>query len=99
MTAKEKPLSRLEETMKPAIPQTDSIEELARFWQSHDVTDFDEELEEVEAPTFRRRMEEIVPVPLTPVERKAVREIAESKGIEETALIHQWVREKLPQPQ
>ena len=26
--------------MKLAIPQTDSIDELAQFWQSHDVTEF-----------------------------------------------------------
>jgi hypothetical protein len=31
----------------PKIPQTDSIEELARFWDAHDLTDFEDELEEV----------------------------------------------------
>ena len=29
------------------LPQTDSIEELAKFWDNHDVTDFNDELEEV----------------------------------------------------
>ena len=29
------------------IPQTDSIQELARFWDTHDLTDFEDELEEV----------------------------------------------------
>ena len=84
--------------MKPPIPQTDSIEELAQFWQSHDLTDFDVEFEKVEAPAFRRRAGEIVPVPLSPAERQAVRKIAASQGLEETALIHQWVRERLLQP-
>lgn len=37
----EKPMSSRE------IPETDSIEELARFWDTHDLTDFEEELEEV----------------------------------------------------
>ena len=32
------------------IPQTDSIRELAEFWDTHDVTDFDDELEEVTEP-------------------------------------------------
>ncbi|MEK6323677.1 MAG: CopG family antitoxin [Acidobacteriota bacterium] len=36
------------------IPQTDSIEELAQFWDSHDLTDFAEELEEVSEPVFER---------------------------------------------
>ena len=33
--------------MKPKIPQTDSIQELARFWQHHDIIDFEDDLEEV----------------------------------------------------
>lgn len=36
------------------MPQIDSIEELVRFWQVHDLTDFEEELEEVDEPVFRR---------------------------------------------
>jgi len=34
---------------------TDSIEELARFWDSHDLTDFAADLEEVAEPVFERR--------------------------------------------
>jgi hypothetical protein len=37
------------------IPQTDSIEDLARFWDTHDLTDFENELEEVAEPIFERR--------------------------------------------
>jgi hypothetical protein len=36
------------------IPQNDSIEELAKFWDTHDITDFEEELEEVSEPGFDR---------------------------------------------
>ncbi len=36
------------------IPVTDSIEELARFWNTHSLTDFEGELEEVTEPVFRR---------------------------------------------
>ena len=34
------------------IPQTDSIEELAQLWGTHDLTDFEDELEEVSEPVF-----------------------------------------------
>ncbi|MEK7832443.1 MAG: hypothetical protein AAB401_15235 [Acidobacteriota bacterium] len=34
------------------IIQTDSIQELAQFWDTHDLTDFEEELEEVLEPVF-----------------------------------------------
>jgi hypothetical protein len=38
----------VEKTMKtPKIPRLDSIEELARFWDTHDLTEFKGELEEV----------------------------------------------------
>ena len=39
------------------IPNTDSIEELARFWDTHDLTDFQAELQEVRTPVFSRRKE------------------------------------------
>jgi hypothetical protein len=28
------------------IPQTDSIQELAQFWDTHDLTDFEEQLKD-----------------------------------------------------
>ena len=37
---------------KTKLPQTDSIQELARFWEKHDLTDFEDELEEVTEPVF-----------------------------------------------
>lgn len=36
------------------IPETDSIEALAEFWDTHDVTDLEDDLEEVEARVFVR---------------------------------------------
>lgn len=36
------------------IPQTDSITELAKFWDSHSVADFDDQLDEVIEPIFDR---------------------------------------------
>ena len=35
--------------------QTDSIQELALFWDTNDVTNFDDELEEVDEPVFERQ--------------------------------------------
>jgi hypothetical protein len=42
---------------KPKIPDGSSIEELAEFWDTHDVTDFLDELVEVTEPIFERRLE------------------------------------------
>ena len=35
------------------LPKTDSIQELAQFWDTHDLTDFEDELEEVTEPSLR----------------------------------------------
>jgi hypothetical protein len=83
----------VEETMMAKMPKTDSIQELAEFWQRHDVTDFEDELEEVPGPVFQRA--HVVGVPLTGDEHQAVRDAAASRGIDEAALIHEWVKERL----
>jgi predicted DNA binding CopG/RHH family protein len=80
--------------MNQKMPKTDSIEELARFWDVHDITDFEDQLEEVTDPVFQREMEAIF-VPLEPQEVEAVKRMAASAGIEYSALIRGWVLEKL----
>jgi hypothetical protein len=36
------------------LPMTDCIQELAHFWDSHNLTDFEGELEVVDEPIFQR---------------------------------------------
>ena len=79
----------------PKIPHTDSIAELARFWDTHDLTDFEDELEEVHESVFERREEETVTIRLPTAEVEAVKRLAKAKGVGHTALIQEWVREKL----
>ena len=71
------------------IPQIDSIQELANFWDTHDLTDFENELEEVQKSVF----EPIVPLALTPEEAAAVTAAAKSRGISPLMLIREWVTE------
>lgn len=77
------------------LPRTDSIEELARFWDSHDVTDFGEKLEEVPGPVFEREAVVVVRLSSGEAEAEAVKSIARSKGIGDAELIHEWVAEKV----
>jgi hypothetical protein len=75
------------------LPETDSIRELAQFWDTHDLTEFEEELEEVTEPVFEPAT--VIPLNLQSDEADAVRRIAETKGIAESELIRGWVREKI----
>lgn len=43
------------------LPMTDSIEELAEFWDTHDATDFWDEFEEVAEPIFEPNVKIIRP--------------------------------------
>ena len=78
------------------IPQTDSIQELARFWDTHDLTDFEDQLEEVSEPVFER--EGVVKIQLEPEEIEALNEIAKAKGVGSADLIREWVLEKIQLP-
>lgn len=76
------------------IPQTDSIQELAEFWDTHDLTGFEGQLKEIEEPIFER--EALVEIRLQSVEIEAVREVAKERGVDHTELIREWVLEKIP---
>ena len=76
-----------------ALPQTDSIQELAQFWDTHDLTDFEDELQEVTEPVFERRT--VIALDLESEEAEAVKKLAESKGVADAELIRGWVREKI----
>jgi hypothetical protein len=80
---------------KVEIPDTDSIEEMARFWDTHDATDFDDEFEEVTEPVFERKRRTVMVVPLEPKEVEAVEKIAKAKGLDKRTLLRQWVLEGL----
>lgn len=79
----------------PRIPNSDSIAELASFWDTHDLTDFEDQLEEVPAPVFCRDESEMVSVRLAPGEAEAIQRIAKTRGTDVGILLHDWVSEKL----
>lgn len=88
------PLSKVERQMKAeALPTTDSIQELAQFWDTHHLTAFEDELEEVTEPVFAPR--KALRLDLDSTEADAVRKLAEAKGVADAELIHSWVREKI----
>ncbi len=77
------------------IPQIDSIEELAKFWDTHDLTDFEDELEEVGEPVFDRGSQTVVRIHLLREQAEALKRIARSRGMGEAELVREWVKEKL----
>ncbi len=84
---------------KSNLPKTDSIKKLAEFWDTHEVTDFEDELEEVAEPVFSRRgvgaRVGAINVPLQQREAKAVQGLAQAKGISSEQLVRRWVLQKI----
>ena len=78
---------------KSMLPKIDSIEKLAEFWDTHDLTDFEDELEEVAEPVFVRG--NAIKVSLKSREAETVRQMAQAKGVSPEELIRAWVLQEL----
>ena len=77
------------------MPQTDSVTELAHFWDAHDLTEFNDEIEEVKTSVFERGSQNVLRVTLPPNEAAALHRAAESRGLGDTELVREWLSEKL----
>jgi predicted DNA binding CopG/RHH family protein len=88
----------MESAMKgEKIPETDSIEELTKFWDSHDLTDFENQLEEVTEPVFQGEPGVRLSIRLNSTELESLRRLASERGLEEVVLIREWALERLHQ--
>jgi len=77
-------------------PRSHPIQALAEFWDTHDLTDFEDQLEAVTDPIFVRAS--LVQIHLQPVEVEAIKQVAQQRGIDYTDLIQEWVLEKIYTP-
>ena len=73
-----------------------AIHELADFWDSHEVTDFDTELEEVKKPVFINDSESnSISVTINASEFPLLKRIAKQMGKNESELVSEWVHHKI----
>lgn len=87
-------VSDLGEQKQSRIPKFASMEEEAEFWDTHDITDFLDELK----PTtleFSGNLAQGLVVRFDSDIFKRVCGIAHNKGVTPDALVHQWVVERL----
>ncbi|HEV8062644.1 MAG TPA: CopG family antitoxin [Gemmataceae bacterium] len=78
---------------KSKLPKTDSIKKLAEFWDNHDLTDFQTELEVVADPVFVRKP--VINAPLDVADAEAVEQLARHKRVSREELIRTWVLQKV----
>lgn len=78
---------------KPKIPTSGSIQELAEFWDKHELTDYEDDLEDVTEPVFVRGS--AIKVPLEASEAEAVEKLAKAQGVTREELVRGWVLQHL----
>jgi hypothetical protein len=78
--------------VKKHIPDFESYEEEAEFWDTHDSTEFEWEPVEVKVS---RPLKVTFAIRLDPQTVEQLREIAASMGIGPTTLARTWILEKL----
>jgi predicted phosphatase len=76
-----------------SLPKIDSISKLAKFWETHDVTDFADGLEEVTEPVFVRSKG--LTVRLLPSDAEALRALAVKRHVPDSVLVAAWIHERV----
>jgi hypothetical protein len=76
------------------IPQFRSREEEAEFWDTHDVTDYLDELEPVKV-RFARNLSEGITIRFDPKTLATLRLQAREKGVGPSTLARMWILERL----
>ena len=82
--------------MKPRepIPQFQTVEEEAEFWDTHDFTDYLDELKPVKV-RFAKNLSEGITIRFDPETLRKLREEAKRKGMGPTTLARMWILERL----
>jgi hypothetical protein len=79
------------------LPETfDSIEEMADFWDTHDLTDYAEFLTPVEATVANHPTHDYV-ISLSDSLNTLLHQTVQQEGVSLNTLVNLWVQEKLQQ--
>jgi hypothetical protein len=76
------------------IPEFRNREEEAEFWDTHDVTDYLNELRPVRV-NFAPNLSAGMTVHLEPADREALARVAAERGMGPATLVQMWIKERL----
>ena len=76
-----------------SLSNSQTIEQLAEFWDTHDATDFDEQTHEVEMHFELDRRYHYVAI--DPDLLSSLRQRAQARGLSTESLINLWLQERL----
>ena len=85
---------------KSRIPTFKTVEEEAVFWDTHDLAEFEDELEEVRDVRFvKARPKKAITVRLEEDTLAALTQKAQELGVGPSTLARMWIREHLSRPE
>ena len=96
MLVKTKGRLSMKKNKKSRIPKFKNYEEEARFWDTHEFTEFEDELEDVDIvfELNKPRTESLVLRVQKDIKQK-LQKVARSKGLNVSTLARMWLMEKL----
>ena len=98
MARKEQEQAQINKKTKSRIPRFKTIEEEAEFWDTHDLSEFEEELEEVKDVQFvvsRGRPKKAITVRVDEETLATLTKEATEQGIGPSTLVRMWILEHL----
>ncbi len=96
MTERKEPMQKT--ATKKTIPDFASREEMAEWFDTHDMADYWDELKPVKV-RFAKKLSEGLNIRLDPETLTKLREVAHEKGIGPTTLARVWIMEHLREGQ
>lgn len=78
------------------IPNFKSIEEEARFWDTHNITDYWDEMEEVDLIFVKEpKKEDLITIRVQSQLKDRLEKVAKRQGLSLSSLARMWIIEKL----
>lgn len=82
--------------MSDKLPHFESLDELVEFWETHDFTDYMDQMEEVDLDSLPTQPATL-PIKLDPEPLAKLTQIAVRRGVTPSSLIQSWIEERLAQ--
>ena len=87
-------IKKIDKKQKSRIPDFLNYDEEAKWWETHNLADYQDEFKTVKA-RFAKNLSEGIHVRLDPSTLENLRRKASKKGIGPTTLVRMWIMEQL----
>ncbi len=85
-----------ETQVRDPIPEFETLEEIAEFWDTHSTADYDDLTQEVQFEVrLHDRAKQVQTITLLPELSEALQALARARGVSVETLVNVWLAEKV----